>query len=232
MNLMSSTAAHAQNQHPAQQLLTEWLTIIISGDVDALGEFIAKNYSEAALQRIPAELRTAIESDFMHSRPWTLHSFEARSDTEGSLLIYSEMIEAWMRVNAQVSAEAPYKLERRGWDLTQAPAQSDLPDENLPAYLHTYIARLTDAGLFSGTVLVANGDQFLYENAFGLANREMNTPNQRDTKLNLGSMNKMVTAVAIAQLVEQGVVDFDALISKYLPDLQMKSRHRSLLPIS
>src|SRR5262245_25303990 len=104
---MSVAAAHAQNQHPAQQLLTEWLAVIISGDVAALGRVVAKDYREAALQRTPAERRTAIESDMMRSRPWTLHSFETRSETEGSLLIYSEMIETWMQVNAQVSAETP-----------------------------------------------------------------------------------------------------------------------------
>ncbi len=220
---MTFTAAHAQIEHPAQLLLTEWLTIIISGDVEALGQFIARNYSEAALRWMPAEPRTAIESGMMRRRPWTLHSFEARSETEGSLLIYSEMIETWTRVIAKISAEAPYKLERLSWPFTQAPADApkrhDVTEENLTAYLDVYLARLTDAGLFSGTVLVAKGDQVLYENAFGLANREINTPNRRDTKLNLGSMNKMVTAVAIARLVERGLVNFDALISQYLPDL-------------
>ena len=207
----------------AQQLIMEWLTIINSGDVGALERSIAENYSEAALQRISAEIRTAIAFNIMHSRPWTPHRFEALSETECSLLIYSEMIEAWVQVRTQVSAEAPYKLERFGCPPTQAPAdapvQPHVTDENLPAYLRVYLTRLTNAGLFSGTILVAKGDQVLYENAFGLANRETNTPNQRDTKLNLGSMNKMVTAVAIAQLVERGLVAFDALISEYLPDL-------------
>ncbi len=223
---MSFTSAHTHNGHPAHQLLEEWLTIIISGDVDSLGQFIDKSYSETALRWMSGKLRTAYESDMMRSRPWTLHSFEARSETEGSMLIYSEMIETWVQVNARVSAETPYKLEWMSWHAAKAPndapAGHTVTDEDLPAYLDAYLAKLSDAGLFSGTILVANGDQVLYENAFGLANRETNTPNQRDTKLNLGSMNKMVTAVAIAQLVERGLVNFDALISEYLPDLPIE----------
>ena len=43
-------------------------------------------------------------------------------------------------------------------------------------------------------------------------------PNRLDTKFNLGSMNKMFTAVCIAQLVEQGKLAYDDKIDKYLSD--------------
>jgi CubicO group peptidase (beta-lactamase class C family) len=43
-------------------------------------------------------------------------------------------------------------------------------------------------------------------------------PNQIDTKFNLGSMNKMFTAVAIAQLAAQGTLSFSDPIGTHLPD--------------
>ncbi|HLK60471.1 MAG TPA: serine hydrolase domain-containing protein, partial [Chthonomonadaceae bacterium] len=43
--------------------------------------------------------------------------------------------------------------------------------------------------------------------------------NHIETKFNLGSMNKMFTAVAIAQLAQQGKLGFDDPIGKYLTDL-------------
>ena len=43
-------------------------------------------------------------------------------------------------------------------------------------------------------------------------------PNQLDTKFNLGSMNKMFTAVAILQLVEQGKISVDDQIIKHIPE--------------
>jgi D-alanyl-D-alanine carboxypeptidase len=43
-----------------------------------------------------------------------------------------------------------------------------------------------------------------------------------DTKFNLGSMNKMFTAVAIAQLAQAKRLSFDDLISKHLPDYPNK----------
>ena len=54
--------------------------------------------------------------------------------------------------------------------------------------------------------------------AFGEANKDFGVPNALDTKFNLGSMNKMFTAVTIGQLVEQGKLSYDDPLSKFLPD--------------
>ncbi|HWA59530.1 MAG TPA: serine hydrolase domain-containing protein [Gemmatimonadales bacterium] len=71
---------------------------------------------------------------------------------------------------------------------------------------------------FSGVVLVACDGKPVYSIALGYADRAHHVPNTLQTRFNLGSMNKMWTAVAIAQLVEQGKVDLDAPVGRYLPD--------------
>jgi len=88
------------------------------------------------------------------------------------------------------------------------------------------------SGAFSGVVFIARNGQPIYSAAYGMADRARNVPNTIDTRFNLGSMNKMWTAIAIAELVEQGKVDLDATVGKYLPDLpnqtireQVKIRH-------
>ena len=73
-------------------------------------------------------------------------------------------------------------------------------------------------GSFSGAILVARNAQVLWKNAYGQADRAANVPNQTTTKFNLGSMNKMFTSVAIAQLVQKGKLTFDAPLGKYLPN--------------
>jgi len=71
---------------------------------------------------------------------------------------------------------------------------------------------------FSGAVLVAQNEEILLLEAYGLADRLQGIPNQVDTKFNLGSMNKMCTAVAILQLMESGLLSLDDTIIQHLPD--------------
>jgi CubicO group peptidase (beta-lactamase class C family) len=84
--------------------------------------------------------------------------------------------------------------------------------QELDAYLETN----TEKDLFSGVVLVAREGKPIFKKAYGMADRERNISNQVNTKFCIGSMNKMFTAVAIAQLVEQGRLSYDDLIGKYL----------------
>ena len=75
-----------------------------------------------------------------------------------------------------------------------------------------------DAGLFNGTVLVADGDDVVYENGFGEADMSWGTPNAPDTRFRIGSVTKQFTAALVFQLVEQGLIDLDAPITRYLSD--------------
>ena len=67
-------------------------------------------------------------------------------------------------------------------------------------------------------VLVVDGARTVLEAAFGSADRASSRPNTLDTRFNIGSINKTFTAVAIAQLAQQGKLSFDDPIGKYLPD--------------
>src|SRR4029079_18801807 len=65
---------------------------------------------------------------------------------------------------------------------------------------------------------IAKDGKPVFQNAYGLASKAYNVPNRIETKFNLGSMNKMFTAVAVAQLVERGKLSFDDTVGKVLPD--------------
>jgi CubicO group peptidase (beta-lactamase class C family) len=91
-------------------------------------------------------------------------------------------------------------------------------DNIINAQLGGFVKEKTNQDQFSGVVLVANNQVVVMEYASGMANVESQTPNTIDTKFNLGSANKMFTGVAIAQLVEKGLVSFDDPVGKILPD--------------
>src|SRR5205823_10772431 len=56
---------------------------------------------------------------------------------------------------------------------------------------------------------------------FGLANREQAVAMTPETLVALGSTTKSVTALAILQFVEQGRVDLEAPVTRYLPWFSM-----------
>ena len=92
------------------------------------------------------------------------------------------------------------------------------PDAFFAAVLGARLEAATAANQFSGAVLVVRDGVTLFEGAYGLANREQGTPNTLDTQFRVASMNKMLTAVAVLQLVQDGRVRLDANLATYLPD--------------
>ncbi len=79
------------------------------------------------------------------------------------------------------------------------------------------LARRAAEGSFSGAVSISKAGEPLYAAARGEAlNGE--SPNTVDTAFRFGSMGKMFTAVAIAQLAQAGKLSFDAPLGKYLKD--------------
>lgn len=98
------------------------------------------------------------------------------------------------------------------------PEVSAVAIEQLPAAIGDRLKSDTEAGRFSGAVLVARGDELLYAQAHGLADRQSGRANTLDTPINLGSMNKMFTAIAIGQLQAAGKLDWNDPVGIHLPD--------------
>ncbi len=81
-----------------------------------------------------------------------------------------------------------------------------------------YLEELVSNDQFSGAVLIAQESEIRLEEAYGLADQSLAIPNQIDTKFNLGSMNKMFTAVAILQLMESDKLSLEDTIIQHIPD--------------
>jgi CubicO group peptidase (beta-lactamase class C family) len=69
--------------------------------------------------------------------------------------------------------------------------------------LDHFIAQQAAHDQFSGTILVAKGEQPTLEKAYGWANQAQHLPNSLDTIYALASITKSFTTVAILQLAEQ-----------------------------
>jgi D-alanyl-D-alanine carboxypeptidase len=95
-------------------------------------------------------------------------------------------------------------------------------ESNLTQRISAAVEKQVSEDAFSGVALVAQNGTPVFEDAYGLADKEMNRRNTKTTKFNLGSINKSFTAVAIAQLAQEGKLAYSDTIGKHLPDYPNK----------
>jgi len=81
---------------------------------------------------------------------------------------------------------------------------------------------LLGRGIPGLAVAVAVDGRIVYSEGFGFADLEERVPVWPTTKFRIGSVSKPLTAVALVQLVEQGKLDLDAPIQKYVPSFPDK----------
>jgi CubicO group peptidase (beta-lactamase class C family) len=136
----------------------------------------------------------------------------------------TEMIIAWVdRAQEQLKREPPSVNSAPTQPRMERTSSSAPDDSSLVSELDKYLEQATSNDAFSGAVLIAKNGRPIFKKAYGMAIKSSNTPNNVDTKFDLGSMNKMFTAVAIAQLVEQGKLSFNDTVGKLLPDYPNKT---------
>lgn len=80
----------------------------------------------------------------------------------------------------------------------------------------TIDAYIQNQELAGGALLVRRDEEVLYENTFGYSNIAARQAIARDSLYRLMSMTKPITAVAVMQLAEQGKIELDAPLDRYL----------------
>jgi CubicO group peptidase (beta-lactamase class C family) len=88
------------------------------------------------------------------------------------------------------------------------------------AELESYLEELAGHSLDSPpglSLVVVKEGQIVYQNAFGMADSPKKIPSTVDTVYHTFSMVKPMTAAAIFQLQEQGLLDIDDPVTDYLP---------------
>ena len=217
----------------AGKTLSAFLTAFNTGDLQALRRF----HSERG-----ADEGNAQEDLNFYNKcgGLKLNKVVKSSDYEIEILTQAKKDGRWLRLTMQVEKTAPHPVAdirvQPGSTTDEAqppkdpvketavapPVAKNMTDAQIAASLASYLDELAKEDEFSGVVLIAKDGKPVFERAYGLANKAKNIRNNIDTKFNLGSMNKMFTAVAIAQLAQAGKLSFEETIGKYLPDYPNK----------
>jgi CubicO group peptidase (beta-lactamase class C family) len=106
---------------------------------------------------------------------------------------------------------------------TQSGPQAAPPAQAAPhinrAPIDTALQSFIEKGQIAGAeAIVFKDGQEVYYGSFGFADREAQRKMSRDTLIQIYSMSKPVTGVALMQLFEQGLFQLDDPLSKYLPE--------------
>lgn len=214
-----STAAYAR--------ALEVLEAVNAADDEATKRLVAGSFNEAFRGAVALEDHMSTFREVRNVNG-ELEAYAARvyatprPETNAVLICFGKVSEQWRAIVVDVEPEAPHLIAGLGF--MQARPPSDLPPaarlepEQISTELGAYVDRMAGAGAFSGAVLLAKDGKVLLTKASGIANRDFDAPMRLDTKMNLGSMNKMMTGVAIMQLVERGKISLDDPISKHLDE--------------
>ena len=109
----------------------------------------------------------------------------------------------------------------------EAPKTAPAPFGDAVADTRRLADEIVSEDLLPGlSAALVSGDELVWAEGFGLADREKRQAATPATVYRVGSISKLFTALAAMQLVEQGKLDLDRPLEEYLPGLGLQNPFR------
>jgi CubicO group peptidase (beta-lactamase class C family) len=204
----------------AGRLLDEWLTAYNAGDREALRKFSDKRYTpEARKGQSPDAFAEAQAESRENSGGYDLVNLEEVSPTLLAAVLKSRGTwTRYVRLSLKVTAADQPLLVERTVGPAPIPAEEKKPAAELAKEIDRKLEELTQNDAFSGVAMIAKDGAPVWQKAYGMQNHEKEIPVNLETRFRLGSVPKMFTSVAIAQLVEAGKLRFTDKLADVWPD--------------
>lgn len=210
---------------PRHKRVTELLDVLNSGDQARVRKLVDEAFTDEFRKAVPMEEHLGIFRElYTESHGLEFYSIRqyqnARSEDEIVVIAKNKLTDGWHGIVMQVETKPPHRIAGIMFNPARPPKElpppAKLSRSQLASEVKAFVEKMVQAEVFSGTVLLAKDNQVLFSGAYGQACKSYDVPNKLDTKFNLGSMNKMFTAVAVAQLAERGKLSYDDTLDKYL----------------
>ena len=179
----------------------------------------------AAHRRTAQAVRRAGEGRLRHAGRWPACRCAAAAATAADSR--RERERSPLRADARRRADLAHRRHRdqgrrarrrRRLPRRRPPVNAAMAPAELSKALDGYLAPMAAADTFAGVVLVATDGKTVFEKAYGQADRQKRLPITPATRFNVGSIGKMFTRTAIAQLLAQGKLALTDTIGTLLPD--------------
>jgi CubicO group peptidase (beta-lactamase class C family) len=204
---------------PPARAFAEWLALCAKPDAAMMTSWAQAKFSPQLLAMGPvAEMAREIADDCTANGGFSVYEIVASTPTRIELGAASNSNGMTTRYMLELNGAGKIaKLER--WPVP--PPETSLPpkldDEVMRQDLTAFVDKLAAAGQFSGIVVVARDGKPVVTLARGYADRGKKTPITMHTRFTLGSMGKLFTTTAIAQLVEAGKLSYEDVVGKLFP---------------
>ncbi len=197
-----------------------------SNDPERIRRFLMQNCSEEFRNIVPIDDHISVflglgrqtgGIDF-HS----IRTYVPERHGETVVIVKDHNFESWRGITMRFDGAENFLITGLEFSPARTPTDVESPSplnqEQFLQEVKALMERICEQDVFSGTLLVARGNELILEQACGEACKRFHVPNNIDTKFNLGSMNKMFTATAIVQLAEKGLLSYHDPISKYVDE--------------
>lgn len=227
----------------SNELITNFLKAVNSGNREGMGAFISENYDPNVLKRAPLSMVVRMNMEFYYQTGglgYELIKVNSSTAKSVSADLYNKLTESYVNLQIPVTDTSSFKINwfikielikaKEGYEQPKKISEKDMLEK-----VNIGLNKMKEDDEFSGAILIAKDGSPVLNEAVGDASKSYQIKNKTDTKFNVASVGKIFTALAIMQLVEQGKLSYDDKVNKYVgaewlnPEVASKIQIKHLL---
>jgi CubicO group peptidase (beta-lactamase class C family) len=210
---------------PTGARITSLIEVLNSGDAARIKRFLDEECEATFRDSVPLADRVSTVLGFLRDTGgidfYSIRTYTPERPGATVVIVKDRILGGWWGLGFRFGGAPDFRVSGLSINPARPPAslvEPLLSEKAAVDEIRSLMARAKAKDWYSGTLLVAKGTMVLLTDFAGEANKADHAPIRINTKFNLGSMNKMFTAVAAARLVEAGKLSFDEPIGKWIDE--------------
>lgn len=223
--LVYGSAAIAQSvfewpDSPGGAVYQDFLNAYNQGNPQKIRAFVKEHYDKMDAREIEetTEYWMDIFSRFGKAKP---HSLSINKPYDLEVWLQGNISKTWFAPEFVLNKNTS-KIKAVGMLLGSQPSNQESPAPSIKKFterIENYLQLNEKAQLFQGSVLMIHKGKVIHNKGYGYRDLSKGKKNTVRTRFDIASITKPITAIAILQLVQKGLLSLNMPIEKYLPEL-------------
>lgn len=205
---------------PASGVLQDLISAYNTGSRTKIESFLRSNYLSIDTTKLISKPEYWMDL-FSRFGPVDMYSVSINKPFDIEVWVQGRISRFWFAPEIILNKETG-KIKATGLLMGTQPPGTSAPagnDEELISKIDKYLTINAQDSLFQGNVLIQHKDRIVFNKSYGFKNFERNEKNSADTRMRISSVTKIFTAIACLQLAQNGAIELNTPVSKYLPEL-------------